>query len=441
MIKDKSDFPEPLTGFGLKGIKTITIGRADDNNIIINDRLVSESHAVIAQTNGQYFIKDSGSTNGVYINGKKIKEKQLNNGDIITLCGNKLRYSPDTLFIASINDSVRVKGLNPFQKVKPGYPYFQRPPRIIPETPEGEMIIASPPQAGTEPQVNWLVVLLPSMGMLLVPLIFILASMGSNASGSSSSYMYLYLIMAPISLITSIVTYTSQKGKFKKDEEKRKDNYSKYIEQKRAELTKLREMQRNSLHRIYAGAKECINTAEKREHSLWERLPAHADFLSIRLGKGKVPFKVNVKLSDTQQTFGEEDELVKRARGLIAEFIELTEVPVFLPLQDNISIGVIGDREAILNFTRNAAVFLAAAHSYDEVKMGVVCRAEEYGKWSFMRWLPHIWDDGFQQRYFAKDSKGAQKMFSSLLDIVKSRDVLIKNAGSGLKIDSIPVYL
>lgn len=441
MIKEKSDFPEPLTAFDLKAANTVTIGRGNDNNIIINDMLVSENHAVVTQKSGRYYIRDCGSTNGVYINGKRTKEKQLNDGDIITICGNKLRYFNDSMFIASANDSVRVKGLRPIRKIKPAYPYFQRPPRMIPEMPEGEMIIAAPPLAGTEPSVNWLVVLLPAIGMMMVPLILILASMGSTSSGSSSSYMLLYLIMGPISLITAIATYTSQKGKFKKDEEKRKDSYSKYIEQKNAELIKLHDLQRNALIRAYPDFKECMNIAEKKEHSLWERLPVHADFLSIRLGSGNVPFNVNVKLSDTQQTFGEEDELVKNAKGLITEFREISKVPVFLPLQDNISVGGVGDRASILNFTRNTAAFIAATHSYDEVKMGVVCPAEEYEKWSFMRWLPHIWDDGFEQRYFAKDRRGVQKTFSSLLDIVKARDILMKNIGSGLKYDATPVYV
>lgn len=440
MIKNKGDFPEPSTAYELSSTKIITIGRKDDNVIVINDRLVSEIHAVITLANGQYYIKDSGSTNGTYINGKKEKEKLLKDDDSITICGNKLRFSKGTIIIPLNNECVRIKGLKPLQKSKPSYPYFHRPPRIIPEMPEGEMVIASPPQAAIKPSVNWLLVLLPSIGMMMVPLVLLLVNMG-NQTGSTSSYGLLYLITTPISLVTSIATYTSQVGKFKKEEEKRTNSYEKYIEQKATELKKLKDIQIGSLFKAYPGFKECLNIIEKKEHSLWERLPEHTDFLSIRLGKGKVPFCITLKMSDTNQIFGEEDALLSKASNLINKYRELPEVPICFNLLDNISVGVTGDREAILNFSRSVAAFLATTHAYDELKLGVVCQAEEYDRWKWMRWLPHMWDDSMQQRFFAKDRKGAQIIFSSLLDILKGRDISIKSSEMSSKSNYIPIYV
>ena len=440
MIKNKTNFPEPSTSYELKSMMTITIGRKDDNVIVINDRLVSENHAVITLANGQYYIRDNGSTNGIYVNGKKAREKQLNDGDIVAICGNKLRFTNGNIVIPINNDVVRIKGLRLLQKSKPSYPYFHRPPRIIPEMPMGEIVIASPPQAAVKPSVNWLLVLLPSLGMMLVPLVLLLANMG-NQTGSSSNYGLLYLLTTPVSLVTSIVTYTSQTGKFKKEEEKRKNNYGKYIEQKAEELKKFKEIQTASLFKAYPGFKECLDTIEKKEHNLWERLPEHTDFLSIRLGKGKVPSRIMLKMPDTNQVFGEEDELLRKASNLINEYKELSDVPVCFSLLDSISIGVTGDREAILNFSRSVAVFLGTTHAYDELKLGVVCPTEEYGKWSWMRWLPHMWDDSMQQRFFAKDRKGVQDIFSSLLDIIKGRDISVRNSEMSSKSDNIPVYV
>jgi len=69
--------------------KTITIGRAENSNIIIPDTTVSGNHAEIYFENGSFYIKDLESTNGIIIENKKIKLQQLNSGDKFKL-GNVL---------------------------------------------------------------------------------------------------------------------------------------------------------------------------------------------------------------------------------------------------------------------------------------------------------------------------------------------------------------
>lgn len=62
-----------------------TIGSAEDNDIIIEDKTVSRHHAVL-YFNGQTFgIRDLHSTNGVVINGFRVEDLKLRNGDSVTL--------------------------------------------------------------------------------------------------------------------------------------------------------------------------------------------------------------------------------------------------------------------------------------------------------------------------------------------------------------------
>lgn len=63
----------------------IVIGRKPNNDIIINMKEVSSTHAKLFNYGGQYFIQDLDSLNGTYVNGKKINKHRLNDGDKIVI--------------------------------------------------------------------------------------------------------------------------------------------------------------------------------------------------------------------------------------------------------------------------------------------------------------------------------------------------------------------
>lgn len=58
-----------------------TIGRGPDNTIIIQEPTASRSHAQVSFRDGAWFVEDLGSTNGVLVAKKRIKQMRLNAGD------------------------------------------------------------------------------------------------------------------------------------------------------------------------------------------------------------------------------------------------------------------------------------------------------------------------------------------------------------------------
>ena len=55
-------------------MQTFRIGRGQQNNIVINDPTVSETHCQITlDDSGRYYISDLGSTNGTYVNGSPVQ--------------------------------------------------------------------------------------------------------------------------------------------------------------------------------------------------------------------------------------------------------------------------------------------------------------------------------------------------------------------------------
>lgn len=74
--------------------KVFGIGRDRQNAVIIADGRVSKFHAVVTIRKGVAFIKDTGSTNGTLVNGKKLtpnRESELKAGDILQLGETQIR--------------------------------------------------------------------------------------------------------------------------------------------------------------------------------------------------------------------------------------------------------------------------------------------------------------------------------------------------------------
>lgn len=64
----------------------LTIGRLDESDVVIDDRLVSRHHAEIQRERGQYTLLDRGSRNGTFVNGQRISGSHvLRDGDEIQI--------------------------------------------------------------------------------------------------------------------------------------------------------------------------------------------------------------------------------------------------------------------------------------------------------------------------------------------------------------------
>jgi pSer/pThr/pTyr-binding forkhead associated (FHA) protein len=63
----------------------VTIGRAPDSSIFLDDVTVSRKHASIERIGTNFTFKDSGSLNGSYLNNESVTEKVLTSGDEIQI--------------------------------------------------------------------------------------------------------------------------------------------------------------------------------------------------------------------------------------------------------------------------------------------------------------------------------------------------------------------
>jgi tetratricopeptide (TPR) repeat protein len=71
-----------------------TIGRDTENSLCLPATMVSRRHADLNRVGVKYFLHDKGSRNGSFVNGVRITEKELNDGDTLRFGGN----GPEVIF-------------------------------------------------------------------------------------------------------------------------------------------------------------------------------------------------------------------------------------------------------------------------------------------------------------------------------------------------------
>ena len=69
-----------------------TVGRAETADLQIDSSRVSREHATIHWENGQFWVRDLGSTNGTFLNGQRIEQEALVDGDVLRIADINLAF-------------------------------------------------------------------------------------------------------------------------------------------------------------------------------------------------------------------------------------------------------------------------------------------------------------------------------------------------------------
>lgn len=71
------------------------VGRASSNDLTINDPLVSSRHALLAQRDGNWTVRDLQSRNGTFLNGEPVAEAFLSENDMIRVGRTELVFQSE----------------------------------------------------------------------------------------------------------------------------------------------------------------------------------------------------------------------------------------------------------------------------------------------------------------------------------------------------------
>ena len=96
--------------FPLEDGKDIIVGRSSELDMVLVEEMVSRKHAKITVRRGSITIEDLGSTNGSFVNGERIQQAALHEGDRILIGTSILKVVSDTTGSADSRSSLKALG-------------------------------------------------------------------------------------------------------------------------------------------------------------------------------------------------------------------------------------------------------------------------------------------------------------------------------------------
>lgn len=407
-------------GLSLAPFHEIRIGRGGKNDIRLMGSQVSASHAILRRGPGGWAIEDLGSRNGTFIDGRRLGAGPvpLQDGASVFAGGSKFSIQGDVLRFINTDEGVElspmlVDSLIPVSQPRKAHPSFYRSPRIRGSEGPVEVEVSPPPSAGSKPSISWLSVLLPPCMMIAVML--------SVAAFTGNRMTLFYTVpMSFVSITVAVANYRSQMKKWREVQELIKKKYGEHLAEKEAEIVAAESARLTALASKDPGVRECLSIAEGLGRRLWERTLRDVDFLSLRLGTGRVPSNVTVKVPKAQLAL-EEDPYLAQAAELKDRHAALNGVPICHSFLEAPITGLVGSRDAVQKTAWRLMMGVATHHSYEDVRILCVWPERESKQWEWVRWLPHVWDGERTRRFVACTADKARPMLREVAEILKVR--------------------
>ena len=390
--------------------KPISIGRVQGNDIEVHNVFVGSRHAILFRDKLNWLIEDRQSKNGLYVNGERVRKKQLSLGDRVYIMGLRIIIGTDFIAVNDLSSRVFVKSASmhpisgpaenePVPAQTPSGELFNRLPRKIKHIEERTIEIDAPPM------------MLSGSNMPLV------LRMGSQAtSGFRSALMGNYLMILTSFMFPLLIQKYTEKER-REYETLRVQKYTAYLEQKRREIMDELGREYNSLVTNYPPMSQMLQFPETGRR-LWERRTFDEDFLTLRVGSGNLPMMAGLEYPE--QRFDLNDDPLERSMySLVRQQMMMLNAPYMDSLTDVRVTGINGLRETALELAERLIMEIAILHSYDEVKLVLLISENDLNRFSFAGFLPHVWDNQRSIRFIATDAKDAARIGSYIQETVE----------------------
>nr|WP_251375552.1 type VII secretion protein EssC [Paenibacillus sp. YPG26] len=260
--------------------------------------------------------------------------------------------------------------------------------------------IVQPPDVPTRPVFSPSLFVWPSaLTMVTVGFIIYLNLTLDQLSAQFTLYEGIAMVGVLLTYFLPFVIYWTKTKDFEQKLRDRELKYSMVLEKYREDFEAKAAQQRELLLSVHRHPEAAIQIAAEQAPALWERSAGDEDFLDVRAGTGSVPFQVDI-IAPRRNEFME-DPLLEEAERLQTSYQLIPDCPVTLPLSEGGVIGIVGSCEAVRNLSRALIAQVAINHSPDEVKIAAFFGESEREQWDWMRYCPHVWNEGKDRRFMA----------------------------------------
>lgn len=434
----------------------INVGKDNNADIFFDNGYLNDIHIMLSYNDNKWSLKKNDNSI-VYLNNYIIRDNILNitNGDVINIFGLKLICVFNSIFINNpfgnikinnsnlnltsfnVNDEIVTEELVDYPMYK-DEDYFFKSPRLNRIIEKLDMKIDSPPSKVEEKNIPMIYTLGPMLTMGASSAINITETMskigsGERSWGDAAPSLIISGAMLCSMMVWPFLTKMYESNLRKKNEEKRQLKYKNYIDEKRKELQNEYNSQRQILEENLLTTDICYDVVLNKRRTLWERKIDQDDFLTVRVGKGQIPFdaKINYQSADFSMN---DDNLIKLLDEVVLQFNVLNNVPIGYSFSENNITAISGLFPKTLHFTYNILLQMMAYHSYDNLKIVVFTNDKNSHRWEFLRESLYCFSDDKNIRFFAVNSDEMQevsvylnKIFTYRKDFLSNKNDVNKN--------------
>lgn len=391
----------------ISNLNCITIGSSSVSNIVLNSPYTNNDRIELRRNGSDYQLRILSSACGVYHNGARAANNEIiKNGDFFSVAEFSF-YLKNRRLMTDTN--VNVNGLTYYdEQQKNDYPKFNRNTRVKFVVDDEKIQVLDPPAKPQKPKNNILSRLLPSLIMVVAGL----------AMAAFSPFM---LVSSGIGVVTAVISLIQSKKDFKTNSKERIEKYNKYIENKKAEIEKDRNDEKEVLEKIYNDENTLMNRFFSFSGDLFDRMPEDEDFLCVRLGTGDVKAKKEIDYKK-QEKLEVEDDLQIIPENLSKEYEYIHLAPIVCNFKDSNAIGIIGLDQYRFELMKTIIIDLCARQFPADLNLFFVCEEQHRNKIHWLRMLPHVYNEDLGIRNIVTDSESKNVLFEYLYKELTARE-------------------
>lgn len=397
----------------LGNLSNISIGADINNSIVLRSQYIYGDQLELIRCSAGFNLSIRNTTYGVYHNGNRaINNEVIKNGDFFSVSDFAFYFKDNALWTEIREDCAISRLEYKDYIVMNNYPRFKRNTRVQKVVDESDIQILDPPAKPTKPQNHIIMSLLPSLGMLIA----------SGAMAFMGGYMIIFSVISGVMAVITTVGGLVQGNKdYKKQVSERIEKYNTYIQNKENEIKKARGKEKETLENIYVSKQEELKRFEIFSPDLFDRRPSDDDFLSVRVGNGKIEAlrKINYK---KQEKLEIEDNLQEIPEKLCGKYEYMDDVPVICQLREINALGIVGNDKYRYELMKSMVTDIIARQFYTDVQIFLIVDEIHSNIVSNFRFLPYLNNQETNSRNVACDEESRKQIFEYLYNELSVRE-------------------